>query len=89
MPVTPAEFVRRLYTQLEKGKGMRFSAEEMDMLAEMGAIDAVSNFAADWVRRQSEGRLAASRAEQAVRSSESVDDAMRRARSRTSRGGGK
>lgn len=61
MPITPAEFVRRLYTQLEKGKGMRFSPEEMDMLAEMGAIDAVSKFAADWVRQQSEERLALSR----------------------------
>lgn len=65
MTITPADFVRRLYTQLEKGKGMRLSAEEMDLLAEMGAIDAVSKFAADWVRQQSEARLAARRAEHA------------------------
>lgn len=58
MPITPAEFVRRLYKQLETGKGMRFSPEEMDMLAAMGAIDVVSKFAADWVRQQSEERLA-------------------------------
>jgi len=94
MPITPAEFVRRLYTQLEKGKGMRLSPEEMDLLAEMGAIDAVSKFASDWVRQQSEERLAAIRAEQAAKSgearrvlprrgSETPEEAMSRARSRT------
>lgn len=65
MSITPAQFVRRLYRQLEAGKGMRFSAEEMDMLVETGAIDAVSNYAADWVRRQSEERLSAARRDQA------------------------
>lgn len=63
--MTPAQFVRRLYKQLEAGKGMRLSPEEMDMLAEMGAIDAVSNYAADWVRQQSEERLSAARRDQA------------------------
>jgi hypothetical protein len=96
MPISPPQFVRRLYTQLEKGKGMRFSAEEVDMLAEMGAIDAVSKFAADWVRQQSEGRLAAGRAEQLRLSAAtrpalgtqnddapSVEESMRRARARS------
>ena len=70
MSITPAQFVRRLYKQLEAGKGMRFSPEEMDLLAEMGAIDAVSNYAADWVRRQSEERLTAARADQAINTAE-------------------
>lgn len=70
MSITPAEFVRRLYKQLQTGKGMRFSPEEMDLLAEMGAIDAVSKFAADWVKRQSEERLATTRAEHAGASAE-------------------
>ncbi len=96
MPITPAVFVRRLYAQLEKGKGMRFSAEEMDMLAEMGAIDAVSKFAADWVRQQSEGRLTAVRTEVAGANEQpsraprsrykldlSAEESMRRARNKT------
>ena len=65
MSITPAQFVRSLYRQLESGKGMRFSAEEMDMLVEMGGIDAVSAFAADWVKRQSVERLAVTRADEA------------------------
>lgn len=65
MSITPAQFVRSLYRQLESGKGMRFSAEEMDMLVEMGGIDAVSAFAADWVKRQSVERLTATRVDEA------------------------
>ncbi len=78
MPITPAEFVRRLYAQIDKGKGMRFSAEEMDMLAEMGAIDTVSKFAADWVRQQSQTRLDASRAKEL----DATEEARRSARQR-------
>lgn len=70
MSTTPAQFVRRLYKQLEAGKGMRFTPEEMDMLVEMGAVDAVSNYAADWLRRQSEERLTAVRVDQAINTAE-------------------
>ena len=94
MAITPPEFMRRLYSQIEKRKGMRLSAEELDLLVEMGAVDTMSSFTADWVKRQVEERRKASsdeavfdptvRAGRGGLSNETGAEALRRARSRSS-----
>ena len=55
--------MRRIYRAMERGKGMMFSAEDLDMVAEMGGLEAMSNFTADIVKRQAEERQAKAKAE--------------------------
>lgn len=61
MAVTPPELMRRVYRQMEIGKGIRLSAEEVDLMAEMGALKAMSAYTAEYVVRQAEERLVAAR----------------------------
>jgi len=97
MAVTPPELMRRVYRQMEIGKGIRLSAEEVDLLAEMGALKAMSAYTAGYVERQAGERQAAlkvareealdatvARHPRHVASKQEVENAMRRARARLS-----
>lgn len=63
MSVTPPDLLRRLYRAIERGKAMRLSAEDLDVLAETGALEALSAFAADYVKQQAGERQSALRGE--------------------------
>jgi len=91
--ITPPELLRRLYAQIENGKGMRLSADELDLLVEMGAVERVSEYVAEWTKEwvslrrtaAAEERQAeiASRAHRRLPSRETAEEVMERARSRT------
>lgn len=55
--------MRRLYRAIEQGKGMMFSAEDLDMIAEMGGLEKISAFTADFVKQQAEERQSTAKAE--------------------------
>lgn len=55
--------MRRIYRAMERGKGMMFSAEDLDMLAETGALQAMSAYTAEYVKREAEERQATAKAE--------------------------
>lgn len=59
MAVTPPELMRRIYRKIEQGKGMTLTPEDLDLLAEMGALETMSTYTADYVKRQAEERQAA------------------------------
>lgn len=59
MSVTPTELLRRLYRSIERGKGMMLSAEDLDVLAQTGALAALSASAADYVKKQADARQSA------------------------------
>jgi len=63
MSGTPTELMRRIYRAMEQRKGMMFSAQDLDMVAEMGGLEAMSNFTADVVRREAEERQSTAKAE--------------------------
>lgn len=45
MSITPPQLMRRLLNQIQKGKGIRFSAQEVDLLVTMGLVEIVSTSA--------------------------------------------
>lgn len=63
MSGTPTDLMRRIYRKMEQGKGMMFSAEDLDMLAETGALETMSAFTANYVKRQAEERQATAKAD--------------------------
>lgn len=52
------ELTRRLARQIDRGRGMRFSQAELDLLVLTGAYEMISSKAAEYQRRQAEARLA-------------------------------
>ena len=48
---------------MEQRKGMMFSADDLDMVAEMGGLETMSAFTADFVKQQAEERQSSAKAE--------------------------
>lgn len=99
---SPLDLFSRFSIAAERNKGIRLSPEDVDLMVCMGAFDAMSAAAAKYIREVAQTRITAREearradaATQALRqpkgrregNSETAEEAMRRARSRTKRGG--
>lgn len=73
MPVTPTDLYRRLSERIERQKPITLSPEELDLFVIMGGFDAVSKYAADWMRTLAKDRNAVAEAEHA----DALDEAYR------------
>lgn len=95
---SPLDLFSRFSIAAERNKGIRLTPEDVDLMVCMGAFDAMSSAAAKYVREVAEARIAAreearradaeatqtllrSKGRREV-SSETAEEAMRRARSR-------
>lgn len=65
MTITPSDLYRRFSEKVERRKEIRLSPDELDLFVIMGGLDAISKYAAEWIRKQAEERVAARRAERA------------------------
>ena len=100
---SPIDLFSRFSIAAERNKGIRLTPEDVDLMVCMGAFDAMSAAVARYVREMAEARIAAReearRAEAEAThallrpkgrregKSETAEEAMRRARNRTKRGG--
>lgn len=100
---SPLDLFSRFSIAAERNKGIRLTPEDVDLMVCMGAFDAMSAAAARYIREVAEARIAAredarraeAEATQALLrpkgrregNSETPEEAMRRARSRTKRRG--